>query len=92
LLLQDEINNAADTGATQLVVGFDHKLAKTTSVYAVYTALTNGEAINYSLVDASTRQWIHCNWQRFKSKGNGSGCKTRVLNLVRPELPVKIVR
>ena len=65
MLLQDEINNAADTGATQWAVGFDRKLAKTTSVYAVYTALTNGEPINCSLVDASTGGG-------FAATGNGS--------------------
>ena len=49
-----EINSVADTGATQLSLGFDHKLAKTTSVYALYTALNNGDAINYVLTDAGS--------------------------------------
>lgn len=49
-----EINGVADTGATQLSVGFDRKLAKTTSVYALYTALTNSDASSYSLANAGS--------------------------------------
>lgn len=61
-----EINSVADTGATQLSLGFDHKLAKTTSVYALYTALTNGDAISYSLADAGSTGG------GFAATGNGS--------------------
>ncbi|HUX89073.1 MAG TPA: porin [Gallionellaceae bacterium] len=61
-----EINNIADTGATQLSAGFDHKLAKTTSVYALYTVLTNGDAINYVLADAGSTGGA------FTGAGNGS--------------------
>lgn len=49
-----EINGLADTGATQASVGFDHKLAKTTSVYALYTVLTNGDQSDYTLTDAGS--------------------------------------
>jgi predicted porin len=49
-----EINGVADTGATQVSLGFDRKLAKTTSIYALYTALTNGDAVVYSLSDAGS--------------------------------------
>ena len=61
-----EINNVADTGANQLSVGFDHMLAKTTSVYALYTALTNGDAIDYGLTDAASTAG------GFSATGNGS--------------------
>ena len=61
-----EINSVADTGATQASLGFDHKLAKTTSVYALYTVLTNGDAINYSLTDAGSTGG------GFAATGNGS--------------------
>lgn len=61
-----EINSVADTGASQLALGFDHKLAKTTSVYALYTALTNGDAINYVLTDAGSTGGA------FTGIGNGS--------------------
>lgn len=61
-----EINSVADTGATQASAGFDHKLAKTTSVYALYTVLTNGDAINYSLTDAGSTGG------GFAATGNGS--------------------
>ena len=61
-----EINNVVDTGATQLSVGFDHMLAKTTSVYALYTALANGDAIDYGLTDAASTAG------GFSATGNGS--------------------
>jgi len=61
-----EINSAANTGATQASAGFDHKLAKTTSVYALYTVLTNGDAINYTLTDAGSTGG------GFAATGNGS--------------------
>ena len=62
----NEINGVANTGATQISAGFDHKLAKTTSVYALYTALNNGDAINYSLTDAGSTGG------GFAATGNGS--------------------
>lgn len=49
-----EINNAADTGASQTSLGFDHKLAKTTSVYALYSAINNGDKSSYGFVDAGS--------------------------------------
>lgn len=61
-----ELNSVADTGATQISAGFDHKLAKTTSVYALYTAITNGDAINYVLADAGSTGGA------FTGAGNGS--------------------
>jgi predicted porin len=49
-----EVNSASNTGATQTSLGFDHKLAKSTSVYALYTVLNNGDAANYILTDAGS--------------------------------------
>lgn len=49
-----EVNGVQNTGATQTSVGFDHKLAKTTSVYALYTVLTNGDAVSYNLANAGS--------------------------------------
>jgi len=49
-----EINNVADTGASQTSLGFDHKLAKATSVYALYSAINNGDKSSYGFVDAGS--------------------------------------
>lgn len=49
-----EINSVADTGATQTSLGFDHKMAKATSIYALYTVLTNGDAASYNLSNAGS--------------------------------------
>ncbi|MDO8350358.1 MAG: porin [Gallionella sp.] len=42
-------NAAINTGASQVSVGFDHSLSKRTTVYAMYTKLSNDSAINYVL-------------------------------------------
>lgn len=42
-------NAATSTGASQVSVGFDHSLSKRTTVYALYTQLSNKTAGNYSL-------------------------------------------
>lgn len=43
-------NNAtANTGARQISVGIDHNLSKRTSVYALYTQLSNDTAATYAL-------------------------------------------
>jgi predicted porin len=49
-----EVNGVQDTGATQMSLGFDHKLAKATSVYVLYTSLTNGDAAKYNLTNAGS--------------------------------------
>lgn len=46
-------NAAANTGAKQVSVGFDHNLSKRTSVYALYTQLSNDSAATYALGSAS---------------------------------------
>jgi hypothetical protein len=35
-------------------LGFDHKLAKTTSVYALYSVINNGDQSSYGFVDAGS--------------------------------------
>jgi len=42
-------NAAANTGATQVTVGFDHSLSKRTTVYALYTKLSNDTVGGYLL-------------------------------------------
>ncbi|MFZ3019669.1 MAG: porin [Gallionella sp.] len=42
-------NATANTDATQVTVGFDHSLSKRTTVYALYTQLSNGTAGAYAL-------------------------------------------
>jgi len=43
-----------DTTAKQLSVGYDHSLSKRTTVYALYTKLSNGTNVKYALSSAST--------------------------------------
>jgi predicted porin len=52
-----KINKVANTAAKQISLGYDHNLSKTTSVYALYTKLSNDSAQNYDLgytADASS--------------------------------------
>ncbi|MDZ4218560.1 MAG: porin [Methylobacter sp.] len=42
-------NSVASSGATQITVGFDHSLSKRTTVYALYTQLSNETAGVYAL-------------------------------------------
>lgn len=44
----------ANTGANQLSVGYDHSLSKRTSVYALYTKLTNQAAATYKITNAGS--------------------------------------
>ncbi|TXT21183.1 MAG: outer membrane protein (porin) [Gallionellaceae bacterium] len=43
------LNSVANTGAKQISLGYDHAMSKRTTVYALYTKLTNDSAINYTL-------------------------------------------
>ncbi|MEQ1589803.1 MAG: porin [Gallionella sp.] len=43
----------ADSGATQISVGYDHGLSKRTKLYAVYTQITNGKGVNYGFSQSS---------------------------------------
>lgn len=45
---------AADTGAKQFSVGYDHSLGKTSTVYALYTKLSNQSAAGYTLSNNSS--------------------------------------
>jgi predicted porin len=40
---------AANTGASQLSLGYDHSLSKRSTLFALYTKLTNDTAVNYGL-------------------------------------------
>lgn len=43
----------ADSGASQVSVGYDHGLSKRTKVYALYTRISNGSGINYGFSQSS---------------------------------------
>ena len=43
----------ADTGASQVSIGYDHGLSKRTKVYAIYTKISNGKGINYGFSQSS---------------------------------------
>lgn len=42
-----------DTSAKQFSIGYDHSLGKRTTLYALYTGLSNGSGINYGLASAT---------------------------------------
>lgn len=44
---------ASDTRARQFSLGYDHSLSKRTSLFALYTRLSNGSGINYGLTTAT---------------------------------------
>lgn len=44
---------AANTGADHATIGYDHRLSKRSTVYALYTVLTNQSSANYSLGGAA---------------------------------------
>ena len=48
------LNNVANTGATQVSVGYDHNLSKRTTVYALYSKLTNKAAAGYAFATTSS--------------------------------------
>ncbi|HBA90996.1 MAG TPA: hypothetical protein DCZ08_04225 [Anaerolineaceae bacterium] len=52
----DNMNAAlgADTGAKQVSVGYDHNLSKRTSLYGLYTKLSNGTNAQFGLSGVST--------------------------------------
>lgn len=47
-------NGTADTGANQFSVGYDHSLSKRTTVYAMYTSLSNQAAASYKITNAGS--------------------------------------
>ena len=42
-----------DTGASQVSLGYDHSFNKATTLYALYTRLSNGKDINYGLASTA---------------------------------------
>lgn len=48
------VTGVSSTGAKQVSVGYDHALSKTTTVYALYTKLSNDQLANYSLSSNAT--------------------------------------
>jgi predicted porin len=48
-----ELDSAVNTGATHLSLGYDYRLTKRSTVYALYTKLTNQTKANYSLGGAA---------------------------------------
>lgn len=48
------IGGVANTGASQVSVGYDHDLSKHTIVYALYTKLFNDSGANYNLTSAGS--------------------------------------
>lgn len=50
-----DLGGAANTGATQLSLGYDHSLSKRTTVYALYTTLKSDTlSVGYGLANTST--------------------------------------
>ena len=47
------LNSAANTGASQIGIGYDHSMSKTTTLYALYTKLTNDSQIKYKVDGAN---------------------------------------
>jgi predicted porin len=45
---------AVNTGAKQITVGYDHGMSKRTTLYVLYSKLTNGTASNYGLSNNGT--------------------------------------
>lgn len=45
----NQIGNVANTGAKQFTLGFDHNLSKRTSVYALYSKISNQSASGFGL-------------------------------------------
>ncbi len=52
-----DVGSIANSEADMFVIGYDHKLSKRTTLFALYAALNNGNGINYS----------------FSSNGSGTG-------------------
>lgn len=48
------IGGVANTGAKQISVGYDHSLSKRTTLYALYTKLSNDAGANYGLSTAGS--------------------------------------
>ena len=46
--------SAANSGAKQFSIGYDHNMSKRTTVYALYTKLTNDSAASYTLGGTTT--------------------------------------
>lgn len=49
-----KIHNTTDTEAQQISIGYDHHLSKRTTVYAIYTMLTNKKNAAYGLSSAGS--------------------------------------
>lgn len=43
----------ADSGASQVTLGYDHGVSKRTKVYALYSKISNGKGINYGFAQSS---------------------------------------
>lgn len=50
----NNLGSVANTGAKQISLGYDHAMSKRTTVYALYTRLTNDSAATYALGATST--------------------------------------
>jgi predicted porin len=49
-----KVGGVANTEATQISVGYDHMLSKRTTIYALYTSVSNKSMANYGLATTST--------------------------------------
>ncbi len=49
-----DINSGANTGVKQFSLGYDHNFSKQTTVYALYSKLTNDSAAGYTLGNADS--------------------------------------
>lgn len=48
----DELDNAADTGGSQVSLGIFHNLAENTTVYAIFSSISNDDSGSYRFVSA----------------------------------------
>ena len=48
------LNNVANSGARQYSIGYDHGLSKHTTIYGVYSNVSNDTAASFGLADTST--------------------------------------
>jgi predicted porin len=62
----------SDTSAHQISFGYDHRLSKKTTIYGLYTRLSNGPGINYALASSS--------WTTGATAAAGSGATLSALS------------
>lgn len=49
-----DLKSVANSGSSQISLGYDHGLSKRTKLYAIYSAITNGNGINYGFTSGTS--------------------------------------